>query len=179
MDIIFNCPKCEQELAVDKSGAGSEITCPSCSEKIVIPQSASPASSGTVPVRAASQPHSAMSSSAAAKVEMHLKVPDHSQPSASLIGKPSVPMEVAAKAVFVMVGAEPNTDWLAGSVMTDAKGFVCTGPVAGAATPHGTSRPGVFAVGDVRAGSVKRVASSVGEGSVVISEVWRYLNPAV
>ena len=97
MDIIFNCPKCEQELAVDKSGAGSEITCPSCSEKIVIPQSPSPASSGTVPVRATSQPHSAMASSAAAKVEMHLKVPDHSQPSASLIGKPSVPMEVAAK----------------------------------------------------------------------------------
>jgi len=92
---------------------------------------------------------------------------------------PSGPLDIPAKAVFVMVGAEPNTDWLAGSVMTDAKGFVCTGPLAGAATPHGTSRPGVFAVGDVRAGSVKRVASSVGEGSVVISEVWRYLNPAV
>jgi thioredoxin reductase (NADPH) len=89
------------------------------------------------------------------------------------------PQEIPAKAVFVMVGAEPNTDWLAGSVMTDAKGFVCTGPVAGADTPHGTSRPGIYAVGDVRAGSVKRVASSVGEGSVVISEVWRYLNPAV
>jgi thioredoxin reductase (NADPH) len=92
---------------------------------------------------------------------------------------PAGDVHVPSKAVFVMVGAEPNTDWLAGAVMTDAKGFVCTGPVAGAATPHGTSRPGIFAVGDVRAGSVKRVASSVGEGSVVISEVWRYLNPAV
>ncbi len=92
---------------------------------------------------------------------------------------PAGDVSIPAKAVFVMVGAEPNTDWLAGAVMTDAKGFVCTGPVAGADTPHGTSRPGIFAVGDVRAGSVKRVASSVGEGSVVISEVWRYLNPAV
>jgi thioredoxin reductase (NADPH) len=91
----------------------------------------------------------------------------------------SGPLDIPARAVFVMVGAEPNTGWLAGAVMTDAKGFVCTGPTAGAATPHGTSRPGIFAVGDVRAGSVKRVASSVGEGSVVISEVWRYLNPAV
>jgi thioredoxin reductase (NADPH) len=51
--------------------------------------------------------------------------------------------------------------------------------MSGAVTPHGTSQPGIFALGDVRAGSVKRVASSVGKGSVVISEVWRYLNPAV
>ncbi len=97
MDIIFNCPKCEQELAVDNSGAGSEINCPSCSEKIVIPHTAAPASSGTVPVRATGHTGSAMSSSAAAKVEMHLKVPDHSQPAASLIRKSSVPLDVAAK----------------------------------------------------------------------------------
>ena len=97
MDIIFNCPKCEQELAVDNSGAGSEINCPSCSEKIVIPRTAAPASSGTVPVRATGHANSPMASSAAAKVEMHLKVPDHSQPAASLIGKPSVPLDVTAK----------------------------------------------------------------------------------
>jgi DNA-directed RNA polymerase subunit RPC12/RpoP len=97
MDIIFNCPKCEQELAVDSAGAGSEITCPSCAEKIVIPHSASPASSGAVPVRPAPHTGSAMSSSAAAKVEMHLKVPVHNQPAESLIGKPPVPLEVAAK----------------------------------------------------------------------------------
>lgn len=60
------------------------------------------------------------------------------------------------------------------SVMTDPKAFVCTGPA-----PRGTSRPGVFTVGIGRTASVKRVASSVGEGSVVISEVWRDLNPAV
>src|SRR5436189_5631027 len=80
MDIIFNCPKCEQELAVDKSGAGTEINCPSCAEKIVIPPSASPPSSGTLPVRAAVHTGSAMSSSAAAKVERHPKVPDHNKP---------------------------------------------------------------------------------------------------
>lgn len=84
---------------------------------------------------------------------------------------------IAAAAVFVMVGAAPNTGWLSGLVRLDPKGFVLTGPAAGAATPYGTSRPGVFAVGDVRAGSVKRVASAVGEGSVVISEAWAHLNP--
>jgi DNA-directed RNA polymerase subunit RPC12/RpoP len=97
MDIIFNCPKCEQELAVDNSGAGSEINCPSCSEKIVIPHSAAPPSTGAVPVRATGHTASPMSSSAAAKVEMHLKVPVHSQPAESLIGKPPVPLEFAAK----------------------------------------------------------------------------------
>jgi thioredoxin reductase (NADPH) len=62
-------------------------------------------------------------------------------------------------------------------VSLDAKGFVITGAGAGAAaSPFATSRPGIFAVGDVRAGSVKRVASSVGEGSVVISKVWEFVN---
>ncbi len=77
-------------------------------------------------------------------------------------------------AVFVMVGAAPNTGWLSGLVSLDAQGFVVTG--AGGASPYQTSQPGIFAVGDVRAGSVKRVASAVGEGSVVISKVWDYLN---
>ena len=75
-----------------------------------------------------------------------------------------------------MVGAEPNTQWLAGRVELDDKGFILTGDAAGAASTYATSWPGVFAVGDVRAGSVKRVASSVGEGSVVISKIWEYLN---
>lgn len=78
-------------------------------------------------------------------------------------------------AVFVMVGAEPNTDWLSGLVALDDKGFVLTGDAVSAASPYATSEPGVFAVGDVRAGSVKRVASSVGEGSVVISQVWAHV----
>lgn len=79
-------------------------------------------------------------------------------------------------ALFVMVGAEPNTEWLSGLVKLDPKGFVETGEAAGADSPYATSQPGIFAVGDVRAGSVKRVASAVGEGSVVISKVWSYLN---
>jgi thioredoxin reductase (NADPH) len=78
-------------------------------------------------------------------------------------------------AMFVMVGAAPNTAWLSELVALDDKGFVLTGADAGADSPYATSRPGIYAVGDVRAGSVKRVASSVGEGSVVISKVWEHV----
>lgn len=74
-----------------------------------------------------------------------------------------------AAGVFVMVGAAPNTGWLAGIVDLDAKGFVLTD------ARHATSCPGIFAVGDVRATSVKRVASAVGEGSIVISSVWEHV----
>jgi thioredoxin reductase (NADPH) len=78
--------------------------------------------------------------------------------------------------VFVMIGAEPNSGWLFGTVKLDNKGFIVTGGENGfEATPYATSVPGIFAVGDVRANSVKRVASAVGEGSVVISDVHRYL----
>jgi thioredoxin reductase (NADPH) len=80
------------------------------------------------------------------------------------------------RALFVMVGAAPNTNWLSGLVKLDEKGFVVTGSGTGSASPFATSMPGIFAVGDVRAGSVKRVASSVGEGSVVISKVWEFVN---
>ncbi len=74
-----------------------------------------------------------------------------------------------AAGLFVMVGAAPNTGWLSGLVELDAKGFVLTDD------GHAASTPGIFAVGDVRAGSVKRVASAVGEGSVVISRVWDHV----
>ena len=78
--------------------------------------------------------------------------------------------------VFVMIGAEPNSGWLFGTVRLDKKGFILTGSADGFEnTPYATSVPGVFAVGDVRSKSVKRVASAVGEGSVVISDVHRYL----
>lgn len=78
--------------------------------------------------------------------------------------------------VFVMIGAEPNSGWLYGTVKLDGKGFVLTGGSNGfEVTPYATSVPGIFAVGDVRATSVKRVASAVGEGSVVISDIHRYL----
>jgi thioredoxin reductase (NADPH) len=85
--------------------------------------------------------------------------------------------KVEARALFVMVGASPNTEWLSGLVDLDDKGFVKTGSTIGAPeSTFATSQPGIFAVGDVRAGSVKRVASSVGEGSVVISKVWQFVN---
>jgi thioredoxin reductase (NADPH) len=85
--------------------------------------------------------------------------------------------DLPACAVFVMVGAVPNTAWLSGLVKLDSKGFVLTGDPAGGCSAYATSHRGIFAVGDVRAGSTKRVASSVGEGSVVISKVWEHLNP--
>lgn len=97
MDIIFNCPKCEQELAVDSSGAGSEISCPACGEKIVIP--AAPATRSGIPTESSvgGLPVNPIATSAAAKIEMHLKVPVHKGPSEMLIQKPNTPLEVAAK----------------------------------------------------------------------------------
>jgi thioredoxin reductase (NADPH) len=75
--------------------------------------------------------------------------------------------------LFLFIGADPNTAWLEGSGVTlDAKGFVQTGPGASAtAAPLETSRPGIFAVGDVRCGSVKRVATAVGEGAQVVASL--------
>ncbi len=83
---------------------------------------------------------------------------------------------IESRAVFVMVGAAPNTAWIADLAELDDKGFVLTGQAVNQASPYATSCDGLFAVGDVRAGSVKRVASSVGEGSVVISDVWAQID---
>ncbi|HEV8119841.1 MAG TPA: FAD-dependent oxidoreductase [Candidatus Polarisedimenticolia bacterium] len=93
--------------------------------------------------------------------------------------------------VFLMTGADPNTAWLGGCVALDDQGFVKTGPDLDAAAlaaahwplqrpPHlfETSRPGVFAIGDVRAGSVKRVAAAVGEGAICVQLVHRVLSEA-
>jgi thioredoxin reductase (NADPH) len=90
--------------------------------------------------------------------------------------------------VFVMTGADPNTHWLDGCIALDDKGFIKTGPdllpenLSAAGWPLTrqpylleTSLPGVFAVGDVRGGSIKRVASAVGEGSIAISFVHKVL----
>ncbi len=90
---------------------------------------------------------------------------------------------VAAAALFLLIGAQPRTGWL-GDMARDAKGFVLTGrdlaaadrwPLDRAPLPLETSVPGVFAAGDVRCGSVKRVASAVGEGAVAIQLVHEYL----
>ena len=93
------------------------------------------------------------------------------------------------KHVFVMTGAVPSTEWLKGCLVLDAKGFIKTGPdltreeLAEARWPLTrqpflleTSRPGVFAVGDVRAGNIKRVASAVGEGSIAVALVHQVLH---
>ncbi|MBA3374645.1 MAG: FAD-dependent oxidoreductase [Actinobacteria bacterium] len=77
---------------------------------------------------------------------------------------------VSADALFILIGAEPNTGWLPPEVARDDHGFVVTG-----GHMFETSVQGVFAIGDVRSGSVKRVASAVGEGSVVIQQVHRRL----
>jgi DNA-directed RNA polymerase subunit RPC12/RpoP len=97
MDIIFNCPKCDQELAVDSAGAGSEINCPTCGEKIVVPQAPSHVPGSNIAGRDAAHPVNPIASSAAARVEMHLKVPVRDKPSESLIARPLVPLEAAAK----------------------------------------------------------------------------------
>jgi thioredoxin reductase (NADPH) len=96
------------------------------------------------------------------------------------------PQTQAIRHIFLMTGASPNTQWLQGCVALDDKGFVKTGPelsrdelapFANRRAPYllETSRPGVFAVGDVRADNVKRVASAVGEGSICIQLVHRVL----
>ena len=92
--------------------------------------------------------------------------------------------ELEATAVFSFIGAIPRTGWLPEEIETDENGFVCTG-TAVANSPQWnaqrqpffleTSRAGVFAAGDVRAGSVKRVASAVGEGSMTVQFVHEYL----
>jgi len=91
---------------------------------------------------------------------------------------------VAADACFVFIGAAPRTDWLAGVVMRDDRGFILAGldakadgwPLARDPYLLETSVPGVFVAGDVRARSIKRVASAVGEGSMAVSLVHQYLS---
>jgi thioredoxin reductase (NADPH) len=85
-------------------------------------------------------------------------------------------VERLVSGIFIMIGADPCTGWLQGAVRLDDRGFVLTGEACGAEAPvpynvFQTSLPGVFAVGDARSGSVKRVASAVGEGSVVVQAV--------
>ena len=84
---------------------------------------------------------------------------------------------IATRALFVMIGARPHTQWLEGVLARDRNGFILTGAdrVEHAARLHETSMPGVFAAGDVRYGSTKRLASAVGEGAVAIRMIQDYL----
>ncbi|HEY7146492.1 MAG TPA: FAD-dependent oxidoreductase [Streptosporangiaceae bacterium] len=90
--------------------------------------------------------------------------------------------QLAVNSLFVFIGATPCTRWLAGQLATDSRGFLLTGTNIPAARLNGatplfleTSSPGVFAVGDVRSGSVKRVATAVGEGSMAVRLVYERL----
>ena len=97
--------------------------------------------------------------------------------------------DLTAAALFIMIGAEPHTDWLAATIEWDDRGFLLTGRdlLRDGRPPSGwpldrppllleTSLPGVFAAGDIRHGSVKRVAAAVGEGATAIQLVHSYLN---
>jgi len=92
--------------------------------------------------------------------------------------------EISLASLFVMIGTYPRTGWLPAEVKRDPNDFLITGADAASSErwnlerhphPHETTVPGLFAVGDVRSGSVKRVASAVGEGSVVVSEIHQFL----
>ena len=102
--------------------------------------------------------------------------------------RPASPRQCGPRWLFVFIGAAPRTDWLDGCLVRDARGFVLTGPdlVVDGRRPAGwtlerdpyhleASVPGVFVAGDVRADSVKRVASAVGEGAMAVTLVHRYL----
>jgi thioredoxin reductase (NADPH) len=107
--------------------------------------------------------------------------------SLTILGESGEPEEVPANWLFVFIGAAPRTDWIGPAVVRDSKGFVVTGPdlrtperteswrLAREPLPLETSVPGIFAAGDVRLESMKRVASAVGEGAMAVHLVHRYL----
>jgi thioredoxin reductase (NADPH) len=114
---------------------------------------------------------------------------DHLEEITVLCSDSSKNERVKANAMFIFIGALPRTEWLDGVINRDERGFLRTGPdlMNGGVRPKGwnldrdpflleTNVPGVFAVGDVRHGSVKRVASSVGEGSVAVQFIHKYLS---
>ena len=123
-------------------------------------------------------------------VEAHGK--DHLEEISVLCSATNEVNKVPANSLFIMIGAAPNTEWLANIVERDERGFILSGPLLmrDGKRPKGwtldrdpalleTNVPGIFVVGDVRHGSVKRVASGVGEGSVAISFVHQYLSKVV
>src|SRR5262249_4993932 len=105
-----------------------------------------------------------------------------------LCSKTNEKQELPASSLFIFIGAQPRTEWLGKLIMRDSKGFVLSGPdlLQEGKRPATwtldrdpglleTSVPGIFAVGDVRHGSIKRVASGVGEGAVVVQFIHQYL----
>jgi DNA-directed RNA polymerase subunit RPC12/RpoP len=106
MDIIFNCKECGQELSVDSEAAGSEFNCPTCGTQLVVPDadgvpaSGEPAETAAAPRAVGGPVVNAIKTSAAAKEEHHFKVALREHASESLIQKPNLPLEVAAKEAF-------------------------------------------------------------------------------
>jgi thioredoxin reductase (NADPH) len=113
---------------------------------------------------------------------------DHLEEITLLCEKTGEVTRIAATSLFIFIGAQPKTEWLDGSIERDSKGFILTGSdlMKDGKPPKDwkedrepylleTSIPGVFAAGDVRCGSAKRVASGVGEGSVAVQFVHQYL----
>lgn len=100
----------------------------------------------------------------------------------TLLRDKTVSQELDADYLFIFIGASPKTEWLEGVVTMDPRKFIATdialGTLYGPKLPFETSIPGVFAAGDTRFGSVKRVASAVGEGSAAVSSAHRYLSEA-
>jgi DNA-directed RNA polymerase subunit RPC12/RpoP len=92
MDIIFDCPNCSQELAVDSAGAGTDIECPSCGETITIPAGPEKPPSDSKELAVPNLSASPIASSAAAKVEKHLRVPVRTSPAEPLIAKANPPL---------------------------------------------------------------------------------------
>jgi thioredoxin reductase (NADPH) len=127
------------------------------------------------------------------QVETHARVTEvhgeeHLEAISILCGNIDKSERVPANSLYVFIGAEPRTDWLAGVIERDDRGFILTGAdlLRDGKRPRGwplerdphwmeTSVPGIFAAGDVRHGSVKRVASGVGEGSIAVQFIHQYL----
>lgn len=110
-DLIFNCPHCQQELAVEATGAGSDIECPSCGQTITIPQPKPAAEGEGQEVPETEDVKNPILSSAAAKEEKHFSVPQHKEKADTLIKKPMVPLEASAKqGISVMIKTFKRSD---------------------------------------------------------------------
>lgn len=94
MEITFNCPHCDQELAVDQAGAGTQINCPTCGESIIIPSTGKVTTGNLPPVP---PPTTTTTPTPAPRKELHLKVPVRDKPAEVLIDKPRPPLEVVQK----------------------------------------------------------------------------------
>ena len=110
-DLIFNCPHCQQELAVEASGAGTDIDCPACGQTITIPQPEVAAQASLPVLPDPAEVKNPILTSAAAKEEKHFSVPQHKERADTLIKKPLAPLEATAKqGVSLMIKTFKRSD---------------------------------------------------------------------